>query len=163
GAVTRTIPVAGANQLALSPDGATLYATNWRGHAVSAITLATSSVQVVPTGLHPTDVAVLPSGRVLVADANDATVATFVPGDAAAARAGTGDGRAGRRVRDGGHARGGHAAGERAGAGRADAARAGDVREPDAGARARQSGPRRAGRADQAHHLHHPREQDLRR
>src|SRR5436190_2284136 len=80
GSVVRTIPVAGANQLALSADGLMLYAANWRGSAVSAIDLATGSVQQVSTGLHPTDVAVTPSGDVLAADANDATVARFAPG-----------------------------------------------------------------------------------
>ncbi|MFL5895054.1 MAG: hypothetical protein ACJ76Z_08060 [Thermoleophilaceae bacterium] len=86
GSVARTIPVAGGNQLALAPDGGTLYAANWRGDSVGVVDLATGAVQPMPTGLHPTDVAVASSGRVFAADANDATLATFAPGDPAAQR-----------------------------------------------------------------------------
>ncbi len=81
GSVTQTVPVPAPNKLALSADGRTLYATNWRGSAIDAIDTSSGALRSLATGLHPTDVAVTPSGEVVVADANDASLATFGRGD----------------------------------------------------------------------------------
>ena len=80
GAIRRTVAAPHPNQLALAPDGRTLYATDWRGHAITRIDTATGVASSLPAGDHPTDVAVAPDGRVVVADAEDATLATYAPG-----------------------------------------------------------------------------------
>jgi len=73
------IAVPAPDRLALSPDGATLYATNWRGRTVAAVSTSTGAVREIGVGDHPSGIATLPDGRVLVADANDATLATIDP------------------------------------------------------------------------------------
>jgi DNA-binding beta-propeller fold protein YncE len=80
GAVKATVGAPSPNQLALSPGGSVLYATNWRGRAITRIDTATGEARSLPSGLHPTDVAVAADGRVVVADAEDATLATYLPG-----------------------------------------------------------------------------------
>ncbi len=84
GGVTRSVTASAPNQLALTADGRTLYATSWRGSAITAIDTASGTPRALATGLHPTDVAVAPDGTVVVADANDASLATFAPGSDAA-------------------------------------------------------------------------------
>lgn len=79
GAVTRTVTAPSPNAVALS-DG-TVYATNWRGRDVTAIDAATGDTRAIGVGQHPTGIAALPDGRVLVADANDASLATIDPAD----------------------------------------------------------------------------------
>lgn len=68
------------DQLALSPDGATLYVTDWRHSSVTEIdtsdVLQTGSFAV---GSHPSGVGVLSDGTVVVADANDATFDAIDP------------------------------------------------------------------------------------
>src|SRR5437763_299833 len=85
--------------VAVSPDGKTLLAVAGAviqggaqppdplpevGVQLYVIDPATGAIQTVPTGPHPTDVAVEPGGHVAIADANDATVARFAPGDTTA-------------------------------------------------------------------------------
>jgi YVTN family beta-propeller protein len=77
-----TLAVAAPDQLALSPDGGTLYASDWRGSSVSVIGTATGAVSSIGVGDHPGALTVLPDGRLLVADANDATLATVEPNGA---------------------------------------------------------------------------------
>ncbi len=77
GQVTRTMLAPSPNQLALSRDNHWLYATNWRGRAVTRLDTRSGARRVLATGLHPTDVAVTRDGRLVVADANDASLATF--------------------------------------------------------------------------------------
>ena len=80
GNVLRTVTVPSPDQLALSRDGSLLYATNWRGSTVAQITTASGTVSELTVGDHPTGIARTPDGRIVVADANDATMATITPG-----------------------------------------------------------------------------------
>jgi YVTN family beta-propeller protein len=77
GAVSRTVAAPGANAVAVS--GGKVYATDWRGNAVTAIDAATGDTSQIPVGQHPTGVAALSDGRIVVADANDASLATIDP------------------------------------------------------------------------------------
>ena len=79
GGATTAVAVPNPDLLALSPDSRTLYASNWRGNTVAAVDTATLAVTEYTVGDHPTALAALPDGRVAVADANDATLATIDP------------------------------------------------------------------------------------
>ncbi|HZS15262.1 MAG TPA: hypothetical protein VFC09_11745 [Candidatus Dormibacteraeota bacterium] len=79
GGATSAVAVPNPDMLALSPDSRTLYASNWRGSSVAAVDTATLAVTEYTVGDHPTALAALPDGRVAVADANDATLATIDP------------------------------------------------------------------------------------
>lgn len=81
----RVIPATAPNQLQLSSDERTLYASNWRGRAVTAISTLTGASTRIATGSHPTGLALTPGGRLLVANANDATLATLSRGSRRAA------------------------------------------------------------------------------
>lgn len=81
----RVIPAPAPNQLLLSRDERTLYAANWRGRAISAISTTTGASVRIATGLHPTGLALTPGGRLLVANANDATLSTIEQGSRRAA------------------------------------------------------------------------------
>jgi YVTN family beta-propeller protein len=91
GKVTRLDPTGAASavtakapnpdELALSPDGTTLYATNWRGSTVTAIDTSDLTTRTIAVGDHPSGIAVLDDGTLVVADANDGTLATVRPGD----------------------------------------------------------------------------------
>ena len=78
--VVRKVPAATPDALAMSPDGATVYATAWRGAAVTAVDTATGTTREIAVGEHPTAIATLPDGRVLVANSNDASLSTITPG-----------------------------------------------------------------------------------
>jgi len=80
GQVLASYSVPSPDMVALSPDGSTVYATDWRGSSVAAVDVATGTVSEVQVGDHPTGIVVLPDGTVVVADANDATLATIEPG-----------------------------------------------------------------------------------
>ena len=67
------------DRLGLSADGKTLYASAWRGHCVTAMTLRTSRTSCVRVGAHPTGVATA-KDLTLAADSNDATLAVSRPG-----------------------------------------------------------------------------------
>jgi YVTN family beta-propeller protein len=82
------IPAPSPYQLAFSPDGATVYATAWRGSALSAVDVATGKVRQIPVGTHPTGVVVLPDGRVVTANSADASLSTFDPRSGTVARTG---------------------------------------------------------------------------
>ena len=83
GGPARTVPAESPDQLALSPDGRTLYASAWRGRSVSALDIATGTVRSIGVGEHPTALAVLPDGTLLVANSGDATLTTVAPGGSA--------------------------------------------------------------------------------
>ena len=80
GAVLGRAPAAGADGLAISADGATLYVTNWRGSDVTRIDTASRAVSQIAVGDHPSAIARTADGHFVVADANDATIATITPG-----------------------------------------------------------------------------------
>jgi YVTN family beta-propeller protein len=87
GALTATTPVATGSRpvgVAVSPDGKSVYVTDYGGGSVSQFdvgaggTLAAKSPATVATGNAPHDVAVSPDGRsVYVTNANDDTVSQF--------------------------------------------------------------------------------------
>lgn len=79
GQPTARVLVPSPDQVAVSPDGATVYATNWRGTTVAAVNVYTLTATTITVGDHPEALIVLPDGRVVVTDANDATVATISP------------------------------------------------------------------------------------
>ncbi|MHB1786953.1 MAG: hypothetical protein ACYCS7_12545, partial [Acidimicrobiales bacterium] len=79
GRVLRQASLANPDQVALSPDGRTAYVTDWRGEAVYAVGAMTSAVRTFTVGAEPEGLAVLANGRVVVADSNDATLATITP------------------------------------------------------------------------------------
>jgi sugar lactone lactonase YvrE len=80
GKVLAGVPVQSPDALAISPDGATLYATAWRGSSVSAISTAPPyPVSSIATGLQPTGIAVIADGRVVVTNSGDATLTTYDP------------------------------------------------------------------------------------
>lgn len=77
----RTVTVPHPDQVAISAGGATVYATDWKGSDVAAVSTATGAVRLVRVGAAPEGVVALPDGRVVVADSGDATVATIWPND----------------------------------------------------------------------------------
>lgn len=85
GSLAAVVPLPAPDQLALSPDGGTLYATDWRGASVAVVNTASGAASEVAVGSHPEGIAVLPDGRAVVADANDATLATIALGTLAVA------------------------------------------------------------------------------
>lgn len=75
------LPQADPDQLALSRDESTLYVTDWRHRSVATIdTAQMKDIGDVTVGSHPAGVGVLSDGTLVVADANDATLATLAPG-----------------------------------------------------------------------------------
>ena len=66
------------DQFALSGDGKTLYASDWRGTCVTAIPTRGGAARCIKVGAHPTGVAAA-GGSVLAADSNDATLAVVDP------------------------------------------------------------------------------------
>ena len=78
--VTASVTVPSPDKLVLSADGSLLFASNWRARTVSVIDTAALSIRSIAVGDHPTALARTPSGAVVVADANDASVATIAPG-----------------------------------------------------------------------------------
>lgn len=83
GGPSRTVAAPYPDQLALSPDDSTLYASDWRGTSVTAIDTTGLTSRRIPVGDHPAGLAVLPDGALLAADANDATLATVPVGGTA--------------------------------------------------------------------------------
>jgi len=79
GRVLRQASVANPDRIALSPGGRIAYVTDWRGDAVYAVAAATGAVRTFTVGAEPEGLAVLADGRVVVADSNDATMATITP------------------------------------------------------------------------------------
>ena len=77
GAALRTFTAHGADELALSPDGGHLYATDWRGSTATVVDLRSGVAAAIGVGQHPDAVTVLPDGRAVVTDTNDATLATI--------------------------------------------------------------------------------------
>jgi len=73
------------DQLALSPNGRTVYATNWRGGTVAAIPTGRGRRRKLRVGEHPTALA-FAGRRLLVANSNDATLSSFEPGSRKARR-----------------------------------------------------------------------------
>ena len=82
-AAPATVAAPHPDQLVLS--GGTLFATDWRGSTVTAIDTASLTASRIGVGDHPSGAAVLSDGTLVVADANDATLATVRPGETAAA------------------------------------------------------------------------------
>ena len=74
GEVRRRIRARSPDRLALSADGKTLYASDWRGSCLTAIALRTARGRCVHVGAQPTGVATA-RGTVLTSDSGDATVA----------------------------------------------------------------------------------------
>ena len=72
----RRFRAASPDQLALAPDGTTLYASNWRGHTVTEIQTASGRTRTIKVGDHPTALA-MAGTRLLVANSNDATLTSF--------------------------------------------------------------------------------------
>lgn len=79
GSAATAIHASNPDMLAASPDGTVVYATDWRGHTLSAVQAASGTVSTYTVGDHPTGLVTLSDGRVVVADANDATLATVDP------------------------------------------------------------------------------------
>lgn len=79
GQLLRKVTVADPDQVALSPHGRTAYVTDWRGDVVYSVSAATGAVGTYRVGAEPEGLAVLGDGRVVVADSNDATLATIDP------------------------------------------------------------------------------------
>ena len=77
-AKTLKVPAPSPDRLALSPDGKTLFASNWRGRCVTAIRTATNTPACVHMGDHPTGVAAGHS-VLLAADSGDATLGIADP------------------------------------------------------------------------------------
>src|SRR5438270_918394 len=73
-----TVAASSPDQLALSGDGKTLYASDWRGTCVTAIPTRGGAARCIKVGAHPTGVAAA-GGSVLAADSNDATLAVVDP------------------------------------------------------------------------------------
>jgi DNA-binding beta-propeller fold protein YncE len=76
---SRAFAVNSPDQLVLSPDERTLYATNWRGRTVVTIATGSGRKHRLKVGQHPTAIA-FARRRLLVANSNDATVTSFEPG-----------------------------------------------------------------------------------
>lgn len=64
------------DQIALSPSGRKLYATNWRGRTVAEIDVERGTLRKLKVGEHPTALA-FAGERLLVANSNDATVTSI--------------------------------------------------------------------------------------
>ena len=79
GKVLRTVTAPSPSALAVSRDGSSVYATDWRGSTVSRIEVATGAVTPIAVGDHPAAIARAADGRIVVADANDATLASIDP------------------------------------------------------------------------------------
>jgi YVTN family beta-propeller protein len=78
--VTATIPVAGhTDEVAVSPDGSKVYATNVSSNNVSVIDAATNTVTAtIPVGIAPIGVAVTPDGsKVYVVNNTSQTVSVI--------------------------------------------------------------------------------------
>ena len=67
----------GADELAISADGRYVDATDWRGSTTTVIDILAGTATSVGVGEHPNAVVVLPDGRAVVTDTNDATLATI--------------------------------------------------------------------------------------
>ncbi|MHB8328099.1 MAG: bifunctional YncE family protein/alkaline phosphatase family protein [Acidimicrobiales bacterium] len=96
GQVLRQASLSDPDQIALSPGGRTAYVTDWRGAVVYAVGAATGVVRRFAVGAEPEGLAVLADGRVVVADSNDATMATITPSNGAVERTSLGIVGAGR-------------------------------------------------------------------
>lgn len=81
GGLLRQAHLINPDQVALSPHGHTVYVTDWRGNSVYAVAAETGSVRSFTVGAEPEGLTVLKDGRVVVADSNDATLATITPSD----------------------------------------------------------------------------------
>jgi YVTN family beta-propeller protein len=78
GSQLMSVSVPNPDQVAVSGSG--VYATDWKGNAVSALDTTTGQVRQIAVGAAPEGIVALADGRVVVADSNDATVATIAPG-----------------------------------------------------------------------------------
>jgi YVTN family beta-propeller protein len=79
GTALASVAVPHPDQLAIAPDGHTVYATDWKGDTVAAVDTASHAVSEITVGAAPEGIVALPDGRVVVADSNDATIATIMP------------------------------------------------------------------------------------
>jgi YVTN family beta-propeller protein len=79
GATLATVAAPNPAQLAMSADGSTLYASNWRGTTITAVDTRTLATRQITVGDHPSGIVALPDGKVVVANSDDASLATFDP------------------------------------------------------------------------------------
>lgn len=77
GAGSRDYAVTNPDMLAVTDTA--VYASNWRGNNVDVIDIASGRTSTLPAGDHPTGIGVTRDGRVITANANDATVSTIDP------------------------------------------------------------------------------------
>jgi YVTN family beta-propeller protein len=65
-------------ELALSPDGARLFVSNWADRTVSVIDLVRGvTIKTIPVGANPNDMLATPDGRLFVVSSGDNTVAVI--------------------------------------------------------------------------------------
>jgi sugar lactone lactonase YvrE len=76
-----TVPAPTPDQLQLSADGRTLYASSWRGKSVTAIPASGGAARSIAVGVHPTGLALAKNGQLLATDSGDATLAASRPAD----------------------------------------------------------------------------------
>jgi sugar lactone lactonase YvrE len=84
GGPLRSVNAPSPDQLVLSPGAGTLYASAWRGSSVSAVDVTSGALRSIPVGEHPTALAVLGDGTLLVTGSGDATLTTVAPDGARA-------------------------------------------------------------------------------
>lgn len=77
GTEVASVTVPSPDQVTISAG--TVYATDWRGDTVAAVDTVSHAVSEITVGRAPEGIVALPDGRVVVADSNDATIATVTP------------------------------------------------------------------------------------
>lgn len=79
GQLLRQVSLANPDQVAVSANGNLAYVSDWRGQVVYAVNATSGTVTSYRVGSEPEGLTVLGDGRVVVADSNDATLATIDP------------------------------------------------------------------------------------